>query len=101
MVLAYDQPSRLAPAVSAGHVLDLGRAAVPEGGAAPFFDGWVARPGLVAGLLLTVAAVARSRYFQPVAARLLDPILTSGDGRLRLESFSSCCGVYARADLLP
>lgn len=68
----------------------------------PFFDGWAARPGLVAGLLLAVAAVARSRYFRPTAARMLDPILTSGDGRLRLESFSSsCCGVYARADLLP
>jgi hypothetical protein len=48
-----------------------------------------------------MAAVARSRYFRPTFARLLDPILTSGGDRLRLESFSSCCGVYARADLLP
>ncbi|MEU4221857.1 SWIM zinc finger family protein, partial [Actinoplanes sp. NPDC026623] len=94
VVLAYDRPSRLD-----GRVLDLGRAAVP--GPAPFFDGWVARPGLVAAVLLAVAAVARSRYFQPAAARLLDPVLTSGDGRLRLESFSSCGGVHARADLLP
>jgi hypothetical protein len=100
-VLAYDRPSLLVPGGPAGHVLGLGRAAVPEGAAAPFFDGWLARPGLVAGLLLAVAAVARSRYFQPAASRLLDPVLTSGDGRLRLESFSSCCGVYARADLLP
>jgi hypothetical protein len=94
VVLAYDRPSRLD-----GGVLGLGRAGVS--GPLPFFDGWAARPGLVAALLLAVAAVARSRYFQPSAARLLDPILTSGDGRLRLESFSSCCGVYARADLLP
>ncbi|GIE36523.1 hypothetical protein Ait01nite_095680 [Actinoplanes italicus] len=94
VVLAYDRPSRLD-----GGVLGLGRAG--GAGPLPFFDGWAARPGLVAALLLAVAAVARSRYFQPSAARLLDPILTSGDGRLRLESFSSCCGVYARADLLP
>jgi hypothetical protein len=94
MVLAYDRPSRLDSGV-----LGLGRAG--GSGPLPFFDGRAARPGLVAGLLLAVAAVARSRYFQPSAARLLDPILTSGDGRLRLESFSSCCGVYARADLLP
>jgi hypothetical protein len=94
VVLAYDRPSRLD-----GGVLGLGRAG--RSGPLPFLDGWVARPGLVAALLLAVAAVARSRYFLPAAARLLDPILTSGDGRLRLESFSSCCGVYARADLLP
>jgi hypothetical protein len=29
-----------------------------------------------------------------------DPVLTSEDGQLRAEGFSSCCGVYARADLL-
>jgi hypothetical protein len=100
-VLSYDRPSRLVTDASAGPVLDLGQAATPVGGAMPFFDGWVARPRLVAGVLLAVAAVARSRYFQPMSPRLLDPILTSGDGRLRLESFSSCCGVYARADLMP
>ena len=101
VVLAYARPSRLVADTSGLRVLDLGHTAVPAGGAEPFFDGWVAQPRLVAGLLLAVAAVARSRYFRPISARSLDPILTSGDGRLRLESFSSCCGVYARADLLP
>src|SRR5262245_66079371 len=33
--------------------------------------------------------------------RAADPVVTAADGRLRLESFSQCCGVYARADLLP
>ena len=69
------------------------------GGRPVFFDGWVAQPRLVAALLLSIGAVARARYFQPASPRLLDPILTSGDDRLRIEAFSSCCGVYARADL--
>jgi hypothetical protein len=50
--------------------------------------------------------VALRRYYVPPAmgARILraaDPVLTAAGGRLRLESFSQCCGVYARADLLP
>ncbi|GAA4586058.1 SWIM zinc finger domain-containing protein [Planotetraspora phitsanulokensis] len=70
------------------------------GGLPVFFDGWVGRPRLVAALLLSVGAVARARYFMPASARLLDPVLTSGDEMLRIEAFSSCCGVYARVDLL-
>jgi hypothetical protein len=98
VVIEYERVSALVARASAGNVLDL--AASRVGGAA-FFEGWVARPKVVAQLLLAVAAVARSRYFRPIPARMLDPILTSGDERLRIESFSSCCGVYARADLLP
>lgn len=30
----------------------------------------------------------------------LDPIVTAGGDRLRFESFSGCCGVYARLDVL-
>src|SRR5690242_9073060 len=93
---AYDRPSQLVDAC-----LDLVPSTPSEAASGPFFTGWVREPRLVAQLLLTVSAVARSRYFRPVAARLLDPILTSGDDRLRIESFSSCCGVYARADVLP
>jgi hypothetical protein len=33
--------------------------------------------------------------------RAADPAVTAADGRLRFEAFSQCCGVYARADLLP
>ena len=95
VVMAYDRTSRLA-----GPVLMLGTSNV-EGVDGPFFAGWATRPRIVAQLLLTVAAVARASYFRPLSARSLDPILTAGDGRLRIESFSGCCGVYARADLLP
>jgi hypothetical protein len=53
--------------------------------------------------MLACAAVARSRYFTPgsVVALLRDPVVTSSEDRLRFESFSSCCGVHARLDLLP
>jgi SWIM zinc finger len=107
VVLAYGRPSQLATD-ERGPVLDLVPATVggvepaTEGGIdRPFFSGWVTRPRIVAQMLLAVAAIARSTYFRPVTSRMLDPVLTSGDGRLRVESFSSCCGVYARADLLP
>ena len=45
-----------------------------------------------------------ARYYTPasvVAAILADPVVTSCADRLRFESFSGCCGVHARLDLLP
>jgi hypothetical protein len=33
--------------------------------------------------------------------RAADPVVTSNGDRLRFESFSACCGVYARFDALP
>src|SRR6266568_1637785 len=71
-----------------------------------FFAGTLLRPELAAGLLLAVSEVALRRYYVPpnMLARILraaDPVVTSADGLLRFEAFSQCCGVYARADLLP
>jgi hypothetical protein len=68
-----------------------------------FFSGRLTEPGPAAAGMLACAAVARSRYFLPgnVIAILRDPVVTSGGGRLRFESFSSCGGVHARLDLLP
>jgi hypothetical protein len=69
-----------------------------------FFSGVLARSRQSADLLLALALVARSRFHVPAAMLRLvamsDPVVTSDGQRLRLESFSSCCGVYARADLL-
>lgn len=50
--------------------------------------------------------VAGTRFYVPpgmVAAevRAADPVVTSNGDRLRFESFSACCGVYARLDVLP
>ncbi|MGH9222709.1 MAG: SWIM zinc finger family protein [Acidimicrobiales bacterium] len=70
------------------------------------FRGRVEPPALVARLLLCIARVSRNRFYTPAAMiahqlRLADPVITSHGDRLRFESFSSCCGVYARLDLLP
>lgn len=71
-----------------------------------FFDGFVGHPEQAASALLAVARVARTRFYVPpgmVAAmvRAADPVVTSNGDRLRFESFSACCGVYARYDALP
>jgi hypothetical protein len=69
-----------------------------------FFRGFLAEPGPAAAGMLACAAVARSRYYTPasvIAAVVADPVVTSNGDRLRFESFSGCCGVHARLDLLP
>ena len=68
-----------------------------------FFSGFLTDPGVAAKGMPACAAVARARYFTPgnVVALLGDPVVSSNRDRLRFESFSSCCGVHARLDLLP
>ncbi|MGH3544437.1 MAG: SWIM zinc finger family protein, partial [Mycobacteriales bacterium] len=71
-----------------------------------FFGGFLGHPEQSAAALLAVAKVARTRFYMPpgmVAAtlRAADPVVTSNRDRLRFESFSACCGVYARYDVLP
>jgi len=92
---AYARPSQL----SAGG-LDLqtsgGSAAHPR-----FFEGFVTTPQPVAAGLLAVAEVARTRYYQRIDWASLDPVVTGSREMLRFESFSGCCGVYARMDVLP
>jgi hypothetical protein len=70
-----------------------------------FFDGFLEQPEQTAVALLACARVARTRYYTPpgmVAAilRAADPVVTSERTQLRFESFSLCCGVYARLDVL-
>ena len=69
-----------------------------------FFQGFLTDPGPAALGMLACAAVARARYYTPasvIAAIRADPVVTSNEDRLRFESFSGCCGVHARLDLLP
>ena len=71
-----------------------------------FFDGYLRHPEQSAVALLAIAKVARTRFYTPpgmLAAilRAADPVVTSNGDRLRFESFSACCGVYARYDALP
>ncbi|MGP3750149.1 SWIM zinc finger family protein [Streptomyces sp. IBSNAI001] len=79
-----------------------------SGGATPggeqanprFFDGFLTAPASAATALLAVADVAATRYYRPGSAASLDPVLTANGESLRMESFSGCCGVYARLDVL-
>jgi hypothetical protein len=64
------------------------------------FDGFLTAPTAAAAAILAVADVAAARFNQSASASL-DPVVTAGGGLLRLESFSGCCGVYARLDILP
>ncbi|MEZ0163266.1 SWIM zinc finger family protein [Kineococcus sp. LSe6-4] len=66
-----------------------------------FFQGFLEHPVAAARGLLAVAAVARARYSTGGQAGFRDPVVTADGTSLRFESFSSCCGVHARLDLLP
>lgn len=70
------------------------------------FRGRLLAPVVASDLLLTLGDVARSRFHVPsqMLARILelaDPVATCADDRLRFETFSACCSVYGRVDLLP
>jgi hypothetical protein len=71
-----------------------------------FFDGFLGHAEQVAVALRVCARVARTRFYVPpgmlaAVLRAADPVVTSDGDRLRFESFSACCGVYARLDVLP
>jgi hypothetical protein len=96
----YQAPSTLTgdgalALATSGGVSGTGPAAFPE-----FFSGVLTRPEDSAQALLAVARVARTRYFMPAASVGRDPIVTCDGEQLRFETFSSCCGVYARYDVL-
>ena len=68
-----------------------------------FFWGNLMEPYITARCLMVLSQVVQSK-FQLTAmelARLRDPIITAGNGKLRFEGFSHCAGVYARVDVLP
>ena len=80
------------------------RRAVGRGGASLLLSGFVAQPAVVAQALLMLARVARTRFYVPpntlaAVLRAADPVVTSTPEGLRFESFSVCCGVYARLDV--
>ncbi len=67
-------------------------------------EGFLRAPQTAARALLLVANVAGARFWTPpnmVAAAIeaADPVVTTSRVALRFESFSRCCGVYARFDM--
>lgn len=101
--VAYARPSALR-STAEGRLLGLetSRGATPTGvqDHPGFFSGFLTHPQVAAAGLLAVADVAAARYHQPQARASLDPVVTGNGDRLRFESFSGCCGVYARLDVL-
>jgi hypothetical protein len=65
-----------------------------------FFSGLLTEAAPAAAALLALADVARTRYHQPRPTAFRDPVVTCNGDRLRMESFSACCGVYGRLDVL-
>lgn len=63
------------------------------------FSGQIAQPLIFRNLLLGLQQTVEARFYRPDLWRMLDPVITSGHRLLRMECFSSCGSVYARADL--
>jgi hypothetical protein len=83
-------------------------AATPESATSTpvIFDGLLEPGAQAAQALLVLGKVARSRFFTPpsMLARIIaesDPVISADGATLRAESFSLCCGVHARFDVLP
>ncbi|MBN9612716.1 MAG: SWIM zinc finger family protein, partial [Actinobacteria bacterium] len=107
MDYAYLAPSSLVRG-EAGGDLDLATSGGSATSGEPmhpfFFSGFVEHPGILARGLLMLARIARTRFYVPpntlaAVLRAADPIVTSTPEGLRFESFSVCCGVYARLDV--
>jgi DprA winged helix domain/SWIM zinc finger len=96
----YLRPSRAEPDGRLGLQTSGGLTAAGPAANPRFFTGFLASPQAAAAGLLAVAAVASARYYQPRLAASRDPVVTCNGDRLRFESFSGCCGVYARLDVL-
>jgi hypothetical protein len=103
----YQMPSVVRRGVDGSELMVGTSGGVTEAGPALhpyFFRGLLTEPGPAALGMLACAAVGRARYYTPasvIAAISADPVVTSNGDRLRFESFSGCCGVHARLDLLP
>lgn len=68
-----------------------------------FFWGRLTDPYKTARCLITLSNVVQSSFnLSPFElAKLKDPVVTAGNGKIRFEGFSQCAGVYARVDVLP
>jgi hypothetical protein len=99
LVYRYSRPSAVD---DAGFGLATTGADAPAGS---YFRGFIERPDMAASALLCVSRVARTRFYVPPTAiervASMDPVVTSETETLRFESFSGCCGVHARFDVLP
>jgi hypothetical protein len=99
----YAYPSTVERGAKGSH-LSLATSSVGDTPHPFFFEGTFVAPRRAADAMLTVARVARTRFFVPpsMLAKILaaaDPVVTCTRERVRFEAFSACAGVYARFDL--
>jgi len=68
-----------------------------------FFWGKLTDPYTTARCLIALSNTVQSSFnLSPFEfAKLKDPVVTAGNGKIRFEGFSHCAGVYARVDVLP
>jgi hypothetical protein len=103
LTYTYNSPSRFLQS-AAQDALFLSKYAEVQKQSAPcFFWGTLADPYITARCLITLSNVVQSSFSLSPAdlARIKDPIVTAGEGRIRFEGFSQCAGVYSRVDILP
>ena len=67
-----------------------------------FFWGRLTDPYHTARCLITLSKIVQSNFMLTAEelSRIKDPIVTSGNGKIRMEAFSVCAGVYARTDIM-
>ena len=63
------------------------------------FQGKVLCPTGFAKYLSLLTKIVKTHFFLRLDPNYLDPVVTVAKDMIRLECFSACCGVYARADL--
>lgn len=100
----YHSASRLQRAAQEGQLFLAKYSEIQKNTEAPcFFWGNLKEPYMTARCLMTLSQVVQSTFHLTAVelARLRDPIVTAGNGKLRFEGFSHCAGVYARVDVLP
>ncbi len=74
-------------------------ATVDAKGTHPFlFRGRVLHPDEFGRCLSLLSKIVRTHFHLPLTPAMLDPVVTVADDAIRMEGFSGCCSVYARAD---
>ncbi|WP_339814732.1 SWIM zinc finger family protein [uncultured Imperialibacter sp.] len=100
---SYQRPSALIQSGSKEELFLAQYNEVQKGSSPCFFWGKLNDPYHVSRCLITLSNVVRSSFslspFQ--LAQLKDPIVTSGNEKIRFEGFSHCASAYARVDVLP
>lgn len=99
----YDTPSALLKTGSQDELFLAKYSEIQKKEAPCFFWGRLSDPYTTARCLITLSNIVQSSFsLSPFEmAKLKDPIVTAGSGKIRFEGFSHCAGVYARVDVLP